>query len=303
MTLARLWGGLCLAACLLLVAAPAGAVQQEIFFRVLDSHDNPQGKAQLTTEALAGAPATPPPFTARQDGMIHFAWLPVAQRGTGPGGDQHTRWKSVFRWRISAPGFLPTWGTVDLEESSRRMADPKLASLNREAKFAPHGETVVLRRVGELFAFKVPDPPDKDSLAHACLNFRAKNGGVARRLGARFAWPAFDRQDRRLDMLFDWVGAPWGSSAPAPLVARVALLTGLPLMLAAGQELPQLPGVDTLRLIFHSSIAPQGDELAMPEPAQVVLSAPLSQVRRLARGEISAGAFMAAHPPRLKRGR
>ncbi len=280
-------------------APPTG---QKFFFRVLDSQDRPLPRASLNLEPLAGAPEGAAPFGADEDGVIHLSWRP-AQQVQSTGGDKTIRFTSAFRWRIGAPGHIDARGSVHLEDKSRRMADPKLKSLNRDAKFAPHGETVVLRKPADLFAFKVPDPPDKDPLARACLAFRAKNSGVAQRLGARFAWPAFAREGETLSILFAWVGAPWGSTAPAPLTARVTLLTGLPLMLAAGQELAALPGVTSLSLVFHSSLSPADDEMAMPEPARVVLTAPLDQVRGLARGEIKAGAFLAQNPPRLEKGR
>ena len=283
--------------------AAAPPAEQKLFFRVLDSQDRPLPSASLSLEPLAGAPQGEAPFAADPDGVIHLSWRPAAQQTQSTGGDQTIRYTSAFRWRINAPGHIDARGSVHLEDKSRRMGDPSLKTLNREAKFAPRGETVVLRKTADLFAFPVPDPPDKDPLARACLAFRAKNSGVAQRLGARFAWPAFAREGDTLSILFDWVGAPWGSTAPAPLTARVTLLTGLPLMLAAGQELAALPGVTRLSLVFHSSLAPAGDEMAMPESARVVLTAPLDQVRGLARGELKAGAFLANNPPRLVKGR
>lgn len=287
----------------LALAAPAPAAEQEFFFRVLDSHDRPITTAQLIPEPLAGKPENAPPFKANAAGVIRLSWVPSATQEGPPGGDRITRWRSAFRWRISAPGYLPAVGSVDLQDKSRQMADPRLANLNRQAKLAPRGETVVLRKAAELFGWPVPDPPEKDPLARACLAFRAKNARVARRLGARFAWPAFGKEGSRLNIYFDWTGAPWGSSAPAPLAARVAALTGLPLLIAAGQDLPPLPQVKSLRLVFHSSIAPAGDEYAMAIPARVIITAPLEQVRRLARGQMGAGAFLADNPPRLERDR
>jgi hypothetical protein len=301
---------LCALACALLAvlaalapAGPAAAAEQEFFFRVLDSRDRPITTAQLIAEPLAGKPENAPPFKADASGVIRLSWVPSASQEGPPGGDRITRWRSAFRWRISAPGHLPAMGSMDLQDKSRHMADPRLAKLNRQAKLASRGETVVLRKTSELFGWPVPEPPEKDPLVRACLAFRAKNARVARRLGAQFAWPAFGKEGSRLNIYFNWTGAPWGSAAPAPLAGRVAALCGLPLLIAAGQELPPLPQVESLRLVFHSSIAPAGDEHALPIPARVIITAPLEQVRRLARGEIRAGAFLADNPPRLERER
>ncbi|MCB2226999.1 MAG: hypothetical protein KQH53_10015 [Desulfarculaceae bacterium] len=297
-----------LAAPAVLAAPPAAAPQaapteQKFFFRVLDSRDHPLPSATLTLEPLAGHPVTPSPYKADEDGVIHISWAPSAKSEKTPGGDETTRFQSALRYRVSAPGHLSGEGAVSVEDKSRTMADERLAKLNRMAQFAPHGETVVLPKASELFAFKVPEPPEKDPLARACLDFRAKYAVVAQRLGASFAWPAFGKQGSRLEINFDWTGAPWGNQAPAPLAAKVAMFSGLPLMIAAGRDLGELPGIESLSLVFHSKIAPAGDEHAMPQEARIILSAPLSEVRRLARGEIKAGAFLGGHPPRLERAR
>ncbi|MCF8034824.1 MAG: hypothetical protein K9K66_19095 [Desulfarculaceae bacterium] len=300
MRAARLLTCFCLAALLLAAAWPAGAEEQEFFFRVLDSRDRPVPTAILEVEPLAGKPENAPPFKANEEGVIRLPWTPQVKRDTSPGGDEHINYLSALRWRVIAPDHLSAVGASRVEDQSRKMADPLLAKLSRKAKFSPQGETVVLRTTGELFAFPVPKPPQSDPLVKACLDFRRKNALVALRLGARFAWPAFNREDNRLDLLLDWVGAPWGDTAPAPLMSKVTLFSGLPLMIAAGQDLPPIKGIDSLRLTFYSNIFPAGDEHAMPIPARVVIEAPLDQIRRLARGEMRAGAFLAQHPPRLE---
>ncbi|MBU1277208.1 MAG: hypothetical protein KJ720_17680 [Proteobacteria bacterium] len=289
------------AACLL--AAPAWAApKQEFFFRVLDSRDRALAAARLEMEPLAGRPVGGPAFQANPQGVISLSWLPQGREAPGAGSDQVTRWTSAFHWRIFAPGFLPAVGTINQETTSRTMADPLLAKLNQQANTAPHGETVVLRRPGEMFAWTAREHPQDSPLSKTCSQLHLKNARVARRLGAEFAWPAFALAGDALEIYFDWVGSPWGNQAKAPLTGKVALFTGLPLMIAFGQELPPLPGIKRLRLVFHSSLVPPGDDYAMPVPARVIMEAPLDEVRRLARGELGAREFMSQNPPRLEGG-
>lgn len=294
--------GLCLL-CACLAALPAWAApQQEFFFRVMDSHDRAVPGARLELKPLAGHPEGGPVFTADPAGIIRLQWHPQGREALPGASDQVIRWRCAFEWRVSAPGFLSAVGTVDQETTTRTMSDPLLASLNQTAETAPHGENVLLRRAREMFAWSEKQYPPDSPLSRACKQLHLKNARVARRLGASLAWPAFALAGDTLEIRFDWVGAPWGNQAQAPLTGKVATFTGLPLMMALGQELPALPQVKNLRLVFNSSIAPPGDEYAMPVPAQIILQAPVEAVRRLGRGELGAREFMSSYPPRLEGG-
>ncbi|MCB2192746.1 MAG: hypothetical protein KQI62_14345 [Deltaproteobacteria bacterium] len=295
-----------LLACLIalcLAALPAWAAPtQEFYFRVMDSHDRMVTEARMEIKPLAGRPVGGPGFAADKAGVIRFQWMPLGKEALPGSSDQVTRWSSAFQWRISAPGFLPAVGSINTQTTSRTMADPLLAKLNQKADTAPHGETVLLRRPGEMFAWSEKQHPPDSPLSLACKQLHLKNARVARRLGASFAWPAFALTGDTLEIGFDWVGAPWGNQTKAPLTGKVATFTGLPLMIAVGQDLPSLPQVKNLRLVFNSAITPPDDDYAMPVPAQVIMQAPLEAVRRLAMGEMGAREFMSKYPPRLEGG-
>ncbi|MCF8042671.1 MAG: hypothetical protein K9K65_17205 [Desulfarculaceae bacterium] len=293
---------MCLAA-LWLTAMPAWAApKQDFFFRVMDSRDRLVPGARMEVRPLAGHPKGGPVFAADKTGVIRLEWLPLGKEALPGSHDQVTRWASAFHWRIFAPGFLSAVGAINQETTSRTMADPLLAKMNQTANTAPHGETVLLRRPGEMFAWSEKEHPLEGPLSAACKDLHLKDARVARRLGASFAWPAFALSGDTLEIRFDWVGAPWGNQAKAPLTGKVALLTGLPLMIAAGQDLPPLPQVKNLRLVFNSSIAPPDDDYAMPVPAKVIMQAPVEAVRRLGAGELGAREFMGQFPPRLEGG-
>ncbi|MBU1155495.1 MAG: hypothetical protein KJ921_06575, partial [Proteobacteria bacterium] len=293
---------LCLTA-FCLTALPAWAApKQDFYFRVMDSHDRVLSEARMDLRPLAGEPEGGPVFAADQAGVIRLQWLPLGKEALPGSHDQVTRWTSAFHWRISAPGFLPAVGAINQETTSRIMADPLLAKLNQQANTAPHGETVLLRRPSEMFAWSEKQHPPESPLSVACKELHLKNARVAHRLGASFAWPAFALSGDTLELRFDWVGAPWGNQAAAPLTGKVALLTGMPLMIAMGQDLPPLPQVKNLRLVFNSAIAPPDDDYATPVPAQVIMQAPLEAVRRLGMGEMGAREFMGQYPPRLEGG-
>ena len=293
---------LCFAAACLPAPPAWAAPKQDFYFRVMDSRDRVVVGARMELRPLAGRPVGGPLFAADQAGVIRLQWLPLGKEALPGSHDQVTRWTSAFHWRIFAPGFLPAVGAINQETTSRTMADPLLAKMNQPAGTSPHGETVLLRRPGEMFAWGEKEHPPDGPLSTACKKLHLKNARVARRLGATFAWPAFRLTGDTLEILFDWVGAPWGNQAQAPLTGKVALLTGLPLMIATGQDLPPLPQVKNLRLVFNSSIVPPDDDYAMPVPAQVIMQAPLEAVRRLGLGELGAREFLSRYPPRLEGG-
>lgn len=293
---------MCLAALCLTYLPAWAAPKQEFFFRVLDSRDRLVQGARMEIRPLAGQPVGGPVFAVDKTGVIRLQWLPLGKEALPGSHDQVTRWTSAFHWRVHAPGFLPAVGSINQETTSRTMADPLLAKMNQKANTAPHGETILLRRPGEMFAWSEKEHPLDGPLSVACKDLHLKNARVARRLGASFAWPAFALSGGTLEILFDWVGAPWGNQAKAPLTGKVATFTGMPLMIAMGQDLPPLPQVKNLRLVFNSSITPPDDDYAMPVPAQVIMQAPVEAVRRLGMGELGAREFMGQYPPRLEGG-
>lgn len=282
-------------------AAPSPPPVQELGFRVLDSRDRPLPSARLTVVPLAGRPEAPGPYQADREGMIRLPWRPqvqAAKLGRGV-ADRILLVRTALEWRVTAPGHFPAEGKLNLQDKSRRMAAQELKSLNRSAKLWPHGTTVVLRRLEEVWGGELATRPADDPLKRACLRFVESHGPVALRLGAAFAWPAFGLDKGTLTLRFNWQGAPWRGTTRAPLAARVALLAGLPLLMALGQDFLPQDGVQSLRLVFRGQVFPAGDEHAMPQPVRVELAAPADQVRALAQGRIRPGPFLGAHPPRL----
>ena len=91
-----------------------------------------------------------------------------------------------------------------------------------------------------------------------------------------------------------------GGLDPAPLKAKVAVSAGLPLAMACGGELLPLPGVKKLDLTFFSETLPPDDPHALPIRAAVIISAPVSSFRKLAKGGLSPDQFLLSHPPVLR---
>ncbi|RJX36263.1 MAG: hypothetical protein C4525_01575 [Desulfarculus sp.] len=275
---------------------------QPLSFRVLDSRDRPLTTARLTVEPLAGRPAARGPYQADEEGVIHLMWRPQVIDEMGPKvSDRVYLVRSALNWRVEAPGCFPALGTIDLRDKSRQVQAPELKALNRQAKISPYGTVVVLRRLREVWGGGLAGRPDGDPLKRACLAFAQSHGPVANRLGASWAWPAFVYEGRTLTLRLEWLGAPWRGAEEAPLAARVGLMAGLPLFMAAGQELLPLPGVENLSLVFLNKYYPGNDEHAMAKQAQVTITAPAASVQALAQGRLGVGPFLAAHPPALRK--
>ncbi|MEW5913313.1 MAG: hypothetical protein AB1814_12205 [Thermodesulfobacteriota bacterium] len=281
---------------------PPKVPDQPLSFRVLDARDRPVTDARLTVEPLAGRPAARGPYKADDEGVIHLKWHPLVKDEMGPQvSDRVYLVRSSLNWRVEAPGCFPALGTIDLRDKARQVASPELKALNRSAKISPYGTVVVLRRLRDAWGGGLAQRPDSDPVKRACLAFAQSHGPVANRLGAAWAWPAFSLEGRTLTLSLDWLGAPWRGAEEAPLTARVGLMAGLPLFVAAGQELLPLPGVDALRLVFNNKLYPGGDEHAAAQQAQISLTAPAASVQALSQGRMNAGALLAAHPPVMRK--
>lgn len=122
-------------------AVPPPQAKQELSFRILDSRDRIPPRASLSLEPLAGRPAQAGPYKADAEGEVKLSWLPQAKlEFLGKGVEDKTYiWRTEFNWTVSAPGHIPTRGTLKLREKSRQMANPKLKKLNRQAKLTPPG--------------------------------------------------------------------------------------------------------------------------------------------------------------------
>ncbi len=280
---------------------PPPAAQQELSFRILDDRDRIPAGARLSVEPLAGRPARPGPYQADAEGMVKLNWLPQAKLDDLGQGvqDKIYIWRTQLNWTVSAPGHIPARGTLKLREKSRQMAAKELKSLDRQAKLTPRNTVVVLHSLDSLWGGELTKRGAGDALKKACRDFRHSHGLVARRLGAEFAWPAFVLDKKTLSMRFDWRGAPWKGTVRARLAARVAVLAGLPLLMAAGQDFLPQPGVERLRLVFIGKVQPEGDEHAMPQLVHIVMAAPASQVMELAQGKLKPGPFLGANRPRV----
>ena len=88
--------------------------------------------------------------------------------------------------------------------------------------------------------------------------------------------------------------------ARAPLRERVAVSAGVPLLLAAGQDLLPLAGVGRLGVEVACEVSPADDPHALPREVVVWVGAPVEAVARLARGEVRTDRFLEGHPPRLR---
>ena len=271
---------------------------QKITFRVLNAHDRPVSGAHIEITPSQGVPLKSGPWRTGPKGECELDWLPLVV-------DQadHERVRDLvyalftgLRYRITAQGFWPAEGEIQRRASGRQMASPELASLNLTAKPKPYVELVVLKRPADLlgpgFKGKSPDDP----LLKKLLAFHEELEPVAENLGATFAWPSFSLEGKELSIIFDWRGMPWAGLKQAPLKSRVAVSAGLPMAMAVGEDLTELPGIDRITIAFASETSPPGDPHALPRRTLVSISAPLAEYRALAQGRISPDKFLDQNP-------
>ncbi len=280
---------------------PPGQTPQKVTIRVLDAKDRPVVGAEAVIRPQAGSPRAPGPYLADARGEIRLEWLPEVRDELVKlhSRDQVYTFQTKLGFTIKAKGFLDGVGSLEGSGRYRSLDNPELTSMDNTLAMGKLSETVVLRRPRDLLGPGLSQRPDHDPLVASCLEFFNKYRLVAQRLGAEFAWPSFGYRGGVLTVAFDWRGVTWGGLKQAPLTAKVAVNSGVPLAVAAGKDLLPLKGVDSLAIEFRHELPPENDPRAAPRPAKVVLAAPAEQLRDLAQGRLTPDKFLLAHPPTL----
>jgi hypothetical protein len=269
--------------------------------RVLDSRDRPLAGVEVTVIPKAGRPQQPGPYLTNARGVLDLPWLPQAKDELAHlhSADRVLTYNSALGYRVQAPGYLPVVGGLSTNARSRSLKSAELATLGADLALGSFSETVVLRRPAELLGQGLKERPAEDPLVSRCLTFHQENRALTSRLGADFAWPTFSLAKGVLTLTLEWKGITWGGLKRAPLAAQVALNSGVPLMMAAGQDLLPSPGVEHLAIQFISELPPEGQAAGPSRPARVLLQAPAPDVQALAAGRISSDSFLLKFPPRL----
>ena len=300
--MSRWWGAVWVVVCLVVggLAWAGPSPVQEITWRVLDSRDRPVAGAEIHIQARAGRPQGRGPWRTDARGELRLVWRPrVVDRAGGRGiRDELVDLVTRLDYRVEKRGCFPALGRVEDVTRRRRMASPELADLGRSRPPRPLVETVVLRRWGEALGGELAVRGGDEPMVRRLLAFYQQITPVARHLGVVWAWPGFVLEKGELRLRFRWRGAPWVGLTRAPLRLRVALSAGVPLLLAAGQGLLPLSGVGDLGVEVACEVSPADDPHALARQVTVVVAAPVGEVERLARGEVSADRFLERHPPR-----
>ena len=294
-----------LAACAGSPPAPPRALpdaNQEIRFKVLDSRDRPLAGVKIYLTPVQGRPRTPGHLITDETGQASVTWAPQVideTKGTHI-QDQVLSFLTRADYKVEAGGYTTVNGVIQGRDTSQQVISEKLKTLSHQAALRPLAQVVVLRGRRDLLGGDLAKRSLQDPLVKRCLAFHRDLQPVALQLGADFAWPAFVLKGSHLSLHFDWKGVTWGGLDPAPLKAKVAVSAGMPLALACGEELLPLAGVKTLELDFFSETLPPKEPHAMPIRAAVIISAPVSSFRELAKGGLSPDQFMLSHPPVLR---
>lgn len=285
---------------------PPPIVLQQITIRVLDVNDQPVVGARMNIQPLHGYPTRPEPFFSDRAGDIQLVWTAEVknEKAAEHSQDMVYHMRSAFEFEVHAATYLPHYGVVDQKDSTRVVHSRtlKMASLP-QAVLQPYAQTDVLHHPEELFAGDLAELSPRDPLVAVCLAFYADNRAVFDLLGARFAWPTFRRMGDTLRMRFIWKGATWGGLGPAPLAAQVASGTGIPILMAAGEDLLPLAGVNKLAIEMVSKITPADDPHAKPQEAVVRIVAPSDQIIALGEGRMTPAALLAKNQPKLLSGK
>ncbi|MFZ5585900.1 MAG: hypothetical protein ACOZHQ_08225 [Thermodesulfobacteriota bacterium] len=276
--------------------------EQPLVIRVLDAKDNPVAGARVDITARAGQPARPGPYVTDGLGLLSLSWRPqvVEDSAAGRVSDRIFSYVSRLDYRIEQAGFLPATGSLEAVGHGRSMAQAELKKLDRAPLLTRQTRTVNLRRLADLLGPGLAGRPEGDPLAARCLAYYQKNRDLMAELGVRFAWPSFVLRGQRLSVRLDWAGQTWAAMGKAPLIAQVALGSGVPIAITLGEDLLPAPGVAELSLEILDTIAPQGqDAHAAPQRVRVELAAPAPVFAELAAGRLTPDAFLLKHPPRL----
>jgi hypothetical protein len=275
---------------------------QPFTIRVLDAKDRPVELAKVVLTAQKGSPQGSAHYETDKLGEVNLAWRPQVVNYTA---GSHSRDEvfdllSRFQYVIAKKGYFPARGMAEAAARGRRLYDPNLKTLSREPVLAPKSETVILRRLGEVFGGQLTGKPLSDPLIARLMAFHKDMVLVASHLGVAFAWPAFVLDRQCLTLQFAWRGGSWADLGHAPLLAQVTTGAILPFARAVGEELSGLPGVIEAALVVVSETTPPNDPHALPEKATIKLRAPLEAYRLLAANGISPDGFLTKYPPRLK---
>jgi hypothetical protein len=274
---------------------------QPLALRVLDSMDRPVELAKINLTAKSGQPKGPADYETNEFGEVKISWRPKVVNHTAGSRsrDEVFNLVSDIEYAISKKGFFPARGLIKAEARGRRLYDPDLKSLSREPVLSLKSETVVLRRLGEVYGGSLAGKPSNHPLVKRLGAFYNDMVLVAPHLGVKFAWPAFVLENEKLVIQFAWQGASWAGLGHAPLLAQVTAGSLLPFARAVGEELTQLPGVANVALQVLSETTPPDDPHALPAKTRITLTAPLEAYNALAANQISPDVFLQKYPPSL----
>ena len=274
---------------------------QPMLLRVLDSMDRPIKQAKVELIAKKGAPIGALRAETDRFGEVKIPWRPqVANHTAGSRSrDEVFDLASQAEFTISKTGFFPARGRIEAMVRGRRLYDPHLKALSREPVLSLQSETVVMRRLGEVFGGSLRDKPANDPLVSRLMKFHESMALVAPHLGLAFAWPAFVLDAGKLSMNFSWKGASWAGPSRAPLLGQVTAGSLLPMARAVGEELSTLPGVKHITLQVLSETTPPDDPHALPSKTRVSMTAPLAAYKALAANQVSPDEFLFQYPPSL----
>ena len=204
-------------------------------------------------------------------------------------------------YKVAAKGHFSGKGRIESKSTARVMASKELQSLNTKADIQPWIEVVVIRAERELWAGELRKDDAHRKLKQRLKQYYDELSPVAAHLGAKFAWPAFALNHGTLRMYFDWTGTTWSGLASAPLKAQVTLNSGIPLAMAAAEDLLPIKGVRRLTLEFISPYRPPDDPYAAEQEARITLDGPVEELLLLSRDEMSADEFLERNPVKMKK--
>jgi hypothetical protein len=274
---------------------------QPFTLRVLDSMDRPVTLAKVKLTAKKGHPQGPAEYETDKFGQIKIAWWPEVVNYTAGSQSRDEVFDLLSRveYSIIKEGFFPAKGIIEVKARGRRLYDPNLQTLSREPILSLRTETVVLRRLGEVYGGNLTKMPPDSPLIKQLSAFFNDMVFVAPHLGVKFAWPTFVLDQKKLTMQFIWQGASWANLGHAPLIGQVTASSLLPLARAVGEELNQLPGVEKVALQVVSETTPPDDPHALPGKTTITMTAPLNAYSALAINQVSPDLFIQKNPPSI----
>lgn len=274
---------------------------QPFVLRVLDSMDRPVAMSKVKLTAKNGRPQGPAEYETDKFGQIKIAWWPEVVNYTAGSQSRDEVFDLLSRveYSIIKKGFFPAKGIIEVKARGRRLYDPNLQTLSREPILSLRTETVVLRRLGEVYGGSLAKRPPDSALIKQLSAFFNDMVFVAPHLGVKFAWPAFVLDQKKLTIQFTWQGASWAGLGHAPLIGQVTAGSLLPLARATGEELSQLPDVENVALQVVSETTPPDDPHALPGKTTISMTAPLKAFIGLAANQVSSDAFIQKYPPSI----